>query len=522
MASPVDPRLVRLVPPVRQLIVRTGVAQAATTGLVVARGVLIGLLAAAAVEHKHLPDTALFALLAVVILAHGALAWCAQRWSAAAVGDVIEVLRNKALRALHARDPREVEEQAATWRHVLTRGIADFRPYLTEFLPALFATALGTPIALAVVFYFDWVSGVFCVITLPLIPIFMVLIGRLTADHTQRRLEVTAGLGAQLSDLLAGAPTLRAMHAAARPGQQIRKTGHKHEQATLGVLRLAFLSSFALEFIATLSVALVAVSIGLRLVTGNISLTAGLVVLIVVPEVFAPVRQVGTSYHAAADGLAAAEKILQLLDAPTNKPGAYRTVAPADHSAPHSSGAPAAWVRNLSVLGRDGIRPAQLSFEAFPGTITVLAGENGSGKSTALLALLGQLPQECVRGEVGVEKRVAYLPARPAMVAGSVGSNLGLFGPQGDGALVGLDSTHRVGPGGEGISAGQRQRIGLARVLAADADVYLLDEPSAHLSPELVEEVLRRIRAVADRGAAVVIASHDQRVVAQADKVVRL
>ncbi|OIR41787.1 ABC transporter [Corynebacterium sp. NML140438] len=510
MASPVDPRLLRLVPPVRQLIVRTGVAQAADTLLLVARGILIGVVAASAVTERAVPRASLLLALAGVVVAHGVLSWVAQRWSADAVGGVVEDLRTKALRALAKQDPRAVEQDSATWRHVLTRGITDFRPYLTEFLPALFSTAIGTPIVVAVIFYFDWLSGVFCLITLPLIPAFMVLIGKLTADHTQRRLEVTAGLGAQLSDLLAGAPTLRALHATQRPAQQIRQTGRKHADSTMGVLRLAFLSSFALEFIATLSVALVAVSIGLRLVTGSITLLAGLTVLIIVPEVFAPIRRVGASYHAAADGLSAAERVLELLDAPSATTGSY------------ISDSDGVRVRNLSVRGRDGIRPDGLTFDAPHGQITVLTGANGSGKSTTLLAVLGQLPDEMVGGEVGVEKKVAYLPATPAMEPGTVGSNVALFGAHGDADLVGVSEAHAVGPYGDGISAGQRQRVGIARAFAADADVYVLDEPTAHLSPELVEEVIRRMRELARRGAAVLVVSHDQRVLDAADQVVQV
>ncbi|WP_284522688.1 ABC transporter transmembrane domain-containing protein [Corynebacterium aquatimens] len=288
--------------------------------LLIARGVLIGTVAAGTVTGTLLDDASLFTALVLVVLAHGLVAWLAARAANRSVGAVVDTLRTQAMRALAARDPREVEERAGYWRHVLTRGLGDFRPFLTEFLPALVATCVGTPLALAVVFYYDWVSGLICVITLPLIPFFMVLIGKLTADHTRRRLEVTAGLGAQLGDLLAGAPTLRALHAAERPARQIRESGERHERATMSVLRLAFLSSFALEFLATLSVAVVAVSIGLRLVVGEIALLPGLVVLIIVPEVFNPVRRVGGAYHAAADGLEAADAVLTLIDAPRPSP----------------------------------------------------------------------------------------------------------------------------------------------------------------------------------------------------------
>lgn len=536
MASPIDPRLIRLVPPVRGLILRTGITQALSSLLVVARGVLIGTLAASAVTGSAPPGTgftALFVALVFVVVAHGLVSWTANRLANASVGDIVDQLRVRAMEALAARDPREVEEESARWRHILTRGLGDFRPFLTEFLPALVATAVGTPLALAVVFYYDWISGVICVLTLPLIPFFMVLIGRLTADHTRRRLEVTSGLGNQLADLLAGAPTLRAVGDPARAGQQILASGRRHEKATMGVLRLAFLSAFALEFIATLSVAVVAVSIGLRLVVGDMALLPGLVVLIIVPEVFNPVRAIGASYHAAADGVEAADAVLSLIDDTTTSalnPSGYLV-----------SGSPGIEIRNLSVAGRDGVRPAGLNATARPGALTVLTGPNGSGKSTALLAALGALPEESVTGTISIGGEITYLPARPALERGTVGSNLALFSevdatrlsaspgviPGAPGTeLVGLDASHAVAADGSGISAGQRQRIGLSRVLHAarteGKTIVLLDEPTAHLSPELVERVVDEIRSLADSGCAVLTASHDRRLTAAADEVVEL
>ncbi|WP_394280954.1 ABC transporter ATP-binding protein/permease [Corynebacterium sp.] len=498
-------------------MLRTGVAQGLTTALVIARGVLIGWMAASAVTGREANYVALAVALAAVVLAHGAVAWWAKRSSLAAVGDTVDVMREKGLRALARRDPRAVQENAGRWRHVLTQGLEDFRPYLTDFLPSLIALVIATPAALVTIFVFDWVSGLFALITLPLIPAFMILIGKLTAAHTERRLRVTSGLGQQLADLLAGAPTLRAMHATKQPGRQIRTTGGRHEKATMGVLRLAFLSSFALEFLATLSVALVAVSIGLRLVYGEMDLLAGLIVLIIVPEVFNPVRQVGTNYHAAVDGLEAAEELLTLIDAEPAVSGTYRTL----------SDAAGLRATDLTVQGRDGARPSQLSFTARPGQVTVLAGPNGSGKSTVFLAALGVLPDESVEGSITVDPDLTYLPARPATVPGTVEDNLVLLGSSTSErarSTVGLDLPveHAVGPRGEGVSAGQLQRIGLSRTLAHPARLVILDEPTAHLSPDLVPVVLEALRARADEDSAVVVASHDHRVREMADEVVWL
>lgn len=531
MASPVDKRLLSLIPPVSRLIARAGVTQAASTVMVLARGVLIGWVAAQAIiqtaefgaprwEDLTWP---VIALVAVVVL-HGGVSHLAKRQGSRSVGDVVDTLRVKALDALRRRDPRQVQEQSAHWRTVLTDGVAEFRPYLSEFLPSLVALALATPAALLVVFVLDPLSGVLALITLPLIPLFMVLIGKLTSVHTERRLRVTSALGGQLTDLLSGAVTLRSLGAVRQPSRQLRSTGEAHEKATMGVLRLAFLSSFALEFLATLSVALVAVNIGLRLVYGEMDLVAGLIVLIIIPEVYNPVRQVGQNYHAAADGLSAAEDILDLLESDGAAPaGGY--LSPADA---------AVTAEDLSIDGRDGIRPAHLDFTARPGTVTVLHGPNGSGKSTVFLAVLGMLPDAAVTGRVSAPptEKIAYLPARPVLTPGTVASNTTLLGAEpalaaSAAADVGLDlpPEHAVHDSGRGVSAGQGQRIGLARTLArADggASVLLLDEPSAHLSPDLVSELIDALLARAARGDTVIVASHDDRMVAIADEVIHL
>ena len=515
--APVDPRLLRLVPPVRHLIIRAGVAQALTTVLVLARGGLLGWGAAELIVNRDLPGWVLPALLAVV-LAHGGVAWIAQRWSSQGVGATVDTLRSAALTALRHRDPRTVQEQSGHWRTVLTSGLDDFRPYLSEFLPALVAVVLATPAALAVVFWADPVSGVLALVTVPLIPVFMVLIGTLTRAHTERRLRITAALGGQLADLLSGALTLRALGNTAGPAREVESAGRRHANATMSVLKLAFLSSFALEFIATLSVALVAVSIGLRLLDGGLPLAAGLIALIIIPEVYNPIRQVGTSFHAAVDGLAAVEEVLELVDTPSPAP-----FVPDRH--------PDVGLRieDLSVRGRDGLTPEKLSVVAVPGQVTVLHGPNGSGKSTVFLATLGVLPSDLVSGRITAPEpaRISFLPARPVLVPGTVAENLTLLGaPAADtGVDLGVPLDRQLGPHGSGISAGQGQRLAISRTLARRVEqprLLLLDEPTAHLNAELVDELGQVLRERAAAGDAVVVATHDPRLLDTADEVVTL
>ncbi len=528
MASPVDKRLLSLVPPVSRLIVRAGVIQGLDTLLVLARGILVGWVAARAITGAATAYLVPVLALVGVVLAHGVVSWAGRRLGSSSVAEVVDTLRVRALQALRRRDPRQVQEDSGHWRTVLTDGVSEFRPYLSEFLPSLVSLVIATPAALLVVFWFDPLSGVLALVTLPLIPAFMVLIGKLTAAHTRRRLQVTGALGGQLADLLSGSVTLRALGVTRQPARQLLATGRAHEKATMGVLRLAFLSSFALEFLATLAVALVAVNIGLRLVYGGMDLSAGLIVLIVVPEVYNPVRQVGQNYHAAADGLEAAEEILTLLDEDRRRShatGGYLTRATGTEVR----------LDGLSVDGRDGVRPANLSCTARPGEVTVLYGPNGSGKSTVFLAVLGMLPDAAVTGSISAPERarISYLPARALLSAGTVGENLALFhaAPESVAAAatqVGLDlpAGHEVAAGGRGVSAGQGQRIGLARTLAHGDDgrprVLLLDEPSAHLSPGLVGQLVDTLRQRARRGDTVLVASHDERMVALADQVVRL
>lgn len=515
--APVDPRLLRLAPPVRRLILRAGAAQALTTVLVLARGVLLGWGAAELIVERALPGWVLPALLAVV-LAHGGVAWVAQRWSAEGVGATVDTLRSAALQALRHRDPRAVQEQSGHWRTVLTSGLDDFRPYLSEFLPALVAVVLATPAALAVVFWADPVSGFLALVTLPLIPVFMILIGTLTRAHTERRLRITAALGGQLADLLSGALTLRALGNTRGPAQEVEAAGRRHANATMSVLKLAFLSSFALEFIATLSVALVAVGIGLRLLDGGLPLAAGLIALIIIPEVYNPVRQVGTSFHAAVDGLAAVEEVLELVDAPSPTPFLPERV-------------PGVGLRieDLSVRGRDGVTPHGLSFDAAPGEVTVLHGPNGSGKSTVFLAALGVLPAGLVEGriEAPASELISFLPARPVLAPGTVATNLALLGapPTDTGVDIGVPLDREIGAHGAGVSAGQGQRLAVSRTLArgsGEPHLLLLDEPTAHLNAELVIELGRLLRDRAAAGDTVVVASHDPRILDIADQVVTL
>ncbi|MCV7107911.1 thiol reductant ABC exporter subunit CydD [Mycolicibacterium chitae] len=484
--------------------------------------------------EQQLPPLAWLALIWTVRTAAQWLqARISQREASAAIAD----LSGQVLRAVTAGSPRELAARRDDAAVVVLRGLDDLRPYFTGYLPALLLAALLTPAALAAMAIYDLQAAAIVLIALPLIPLFMVLIGLVTADRSAAALTAMTTLQARLLDLIAGIPTLRALGRAEGPGERIAELNAAHRRSAMSTLRIAFMSSLVLELLATLGVALVAVSVGLRLVYGNVGLAAGLTVLLLAPDVFWPLRRVGVAYHAAEDGKTAAGKAFALIDTAAPEATGTRTV--------RAAGAPIR-LESLTVAGRDGPRPAGLSGRIEPGRITVLTGPNGAGKSTTLQVLAGVAEPTAGRVTVhGVDiadldrgqwwPQLVWLPQRPVLVPGTVAANLALFGALTDAdtacAAAGFDSVLDelpegdatvVGRGGLGLSLGQRQRLGLARALGSDASLLLLDEPTAHLDPATEDRVLAALRARADRGDTVVLVGHRRPVLAVADHVIEV
>jgi ATP-binding cassette subfamily C protein CydD len=475
----------------------------------------------------------LLAVWVVRTLAHWLQARLGQRGASAVIAD----LSGQVLAAVTARQPRQLAAQRDAAAAVVARGLDTLRPYFTEYLPALLLATLLTPLSAIVLGLYDLRSAVIVTITLPLIPIFMVLIGLATADRSAAALAAMATLQARLLDLIAGIPTLRALGRATGPERRISELATAHRRSAMATLRLAFLSALVLELLATLGVAVIAVSIGLRLVFGQISLTAGLTVLLLTPDVYWPLRRIGVAFHAAEDGRTAADKAFALIaDSATTVPGS-RTVA--------ARGA-VILLNKLSVEGRDGLSPRDLSGVIEPGRVTVLTGVNGAGKSTTLQVIAGITAATTGSAAVaGVDiaeleptawwRQVSWLPQRPVLIPGTIADNLALFGnlqnteiacaASGfDAVLKELPGAMRtvVGRGGVGLSLGQRQRLGLARALGSPAPVLLLDEPTAHLDATTETRVLRAIVERARAGATVVVVGHRKQVVGIGDHVFEL
>ncbi|OBI84309.1 thiol reductant ABC exporter subunit CydD [Mycobacterium sp. E740] len=444
--------------------------------------------------------------------------WVQGRLASTGATRVIADLSGQVLRAVTALPPRllAVERDAAA--ALVTRGLDGLRPFLTAYLPAVFLAGILTPAAVLVIAVIDWRSALIVLVALPLVPVFMVLIGLLTKDRSEAALAAMTTLQSRLLDLVAGIPTLRALGRIDGSVGRIGELAAAHCRSTMATLRIAFLSALVLELLATLGVALVAVGIGLRLVFGEMTLTAGLTALLLAPEVFWPLRRVGVEFHAAQDGRTAADAALRLLDTLPRRPEGRRTVVAAGAEI------------HLEVLDAD----------VEPGRVTVLTGPNGSGKTTLLHTILGLQPGRVSIGGIDVADldrrawwdQIAWLPHRPVLVPGSVRDNLELFGPLRDLQQAcraagfdevlatlpdGLDTM--LGRDGSGLSLGQRQRLGLTRALGSAAPVLLLDEPTSHLDAAMEARVLDAIVRRARGGSTVLVVGHRDPVRAIGDRV---
>lgn len=450
--------------------------------------------------------------------------WLQGRLSQRGASTVIADLTERVLTAATSLPPRELARRRDDAAVLVTRGLDGLRVYFTTYLPSLFIAAVLTPATAVVIAVFDLQAAAIVAIALPLIPIFMVLIGLATEDRSAAALAAMTTLQSRLLDLVAGLPTLRALGRAEGSVAQIADLDATHRRSAMATMRIAFLSALVLELLATLGVALVAVSVGMRLVYGHIPLQTALTALLLAPEVFWPLRRVGAAFHSAQDGKTAVQAAFAFIDNATATP----------------SGTAVAAGETLTVQIDV---PDML---ARPGCVTALTGPNGVGKSTLLQSILGLNPplagQIRVNGiDVGeLDRRrwwqdVAWLAHRPVLIPGTIRENLELFGPLPDvhGACraAGFDQVLAtmpeglntvVGRGGVGLSLGERQRLGLARVLGSPARVLLLDEPTAHLDGPTETRVLQAIVERAAAGATVIMVGHREPVLAIADLVVEM
>lgn len=543
--GPVDPRLWQHSRKARGYLVLTVLAGCVTAGAVIVTAVMIGTILAGVITDPGARTTSAWTTQLLVLA--GAVAvrvgstWAQTRYSHRAALDVVAELKGQVLAAAASADPRALAPRRESLATVLTRGLDGLRPYLTGYLPALALSLTVTPATLIVIAAQDFTSAAIILVTLPLVPIFMILIGLLTRGTARARLATMTRLSAQLLDLLAGLPTLRALGRQKGPASRVRELGEAHRRSTMAALRYAFLSAMVLELLATLCVALVAVSIGLRLVYGGMGLQAGVIALILAAEVYLPLRSVGAQFHAAEDGVVAADEAFAAIEElPASSQGGQAI----------SSGPVEITLAGLGVESRSGMAPYRLDAVLAAGRVTVLTGPNGAGKSTALSAILGLTAATEGSVRVGAQDiseldqrawwaRLAWLPQRPVLIPGTIADNLrfgtdiAITDPRVAKACAqtGFDAVISdapggwetpLGAGGVGLSLGQRQRLALTRTLLGDAPVLLLDEPTAHLDSETEALVLDALKERARAGATVVIVGHRPSVLAIADEIVHV
>ena len=391
----------------------------------------------------------------------------------------------------------------------VTRGIDDLDDYFTTVVPALTAAAVVPIVLLVRIVFSDVLSAVIIAVCLPLVPMFMVLIGRYTAESTLETMAALERLSDHLAELAEGLPVLIGLGRSRDHARRLRELGERYHHANLATLRIAFLSSLALELIATISVALVAVVIGLRLVNGTMDLGDGLLVLLIAPECFIPLRELGAGYHASENGREARERARSLvLETQAAEPALDIAGRPGEQRVLYADGTLITWTGSIDT------RPG----------VTTVSGRSGTGKTTVLGALVGSLPADAHTTADAVA--AAYVPQAPRMFAETIGAELNLFGLDEDRArtalaAAGLPTDLRVQTAA--LSPGQQRRLALVRVqhrLGDGADVLVLDEPTAHLDADNADIVIKMI-AEAAATHRVILASHDERVRALSDTEIR-
>jgi thiol reductant ABC exporter CydD subunit len=539
-----DPRLVRRARPVRMLLILDASLGLLAALLVLAQAALLAHVAAEGFGGASLVQLTLpLALLVAAALGRALAAWGFELAGRRAATDVLSQLRLDVVERRLRGSPAALDgAESAEVATAAVAGIDALEATFARYVPQL---VLATVVPIAVIGFVavvDPLTAGLMVLTLPLVPVFMWLVGRHTERRTRERWETLARLSTHFLDVVRGLPTLRAFNRGSVQAERIAAVGDEYRRATMGTLRVAFLSGAVLELAATMGIALVAVTVGVRLVEGSLGFEAGLTVLVLAPELYLPLRNLAAHYHASADGRAVSERLLALVDQPAEiRGGALRPSDPAfvpvrlEAVSFAYPGSPAA------VLER-------VDLELAPGETVALVGPSGSGKSTLASLLLRLAEPSAGRITVGGvhlaacapaawRAQVAWVPQRPTLFRGTVADNIRLGDPTASDLRVetaarlagaagfvhdlpdGYETV--VGDGGRVLSAGQVQRIALARAFLRDAPLVILDEPTANLDragAELVEDAVERLR----KGRTVLLVAHSPDLAERADRVVTL
>lgn len=523
---PVDPRLLKYATASRAFFAIIAAIALLQTAVIVAFAWLLTRAIVGVIEGMPASDlAATLGALAGVVALRALLAWVRELSAAGAAARVQSQLRAGLLDAIGALGPgwldgRNSAKLALTAGH----GLDALEAYFGRYLPQLVQTAIATPVIILVMWWQDWISGLTVLLTIPLIPIFMILIGLATRAVQKRQWATLQQLAARFADTVEGLGTLKVFGRQHRAAASIASVTETYRVETMRVLRVSFLSGFALEFLASISVAIIAVSIGFRLVDGALPLSIGLFVLLLAPEAYLPLRQVGVQFHAAAEGVAATDDVFAVLD--SAKVPVLPTLA----------------LQGVRVRRGDRMLPA-VTFTAAPGQIALIEGPSGAGKTSLVAALRGAAEWEgsATLGDtdlrdISPSTWLAWAGQQPGLIAGTVTDNVTLGDPTPDPARVdralalaqadGIDASLPLDVRGAGLSGGQAQRVAVARALyrhlAGRAPVIALDEPSSALDAATEAALWRSLRGIADAGATILLVSHRRSAREIADVIVAL
>ena len=468
-----------------------------------------------------------------IILARGIFLAFSQRLSAHAARNIKSSMRANLLEKITQLGPAFTEQKGhGAMLNTLHDGVEALHDYYANYLPSVAYSALIPLAILVVIFPTDWQAGLIFLFTAPLIPFFMILVGHKAEQLNQARWQQLAVLGNYFFDRVRGLTQLKLFNATKRELTQIAKISDDFRHATLSVLKIAFLSSFALEFLATISVALVAVIIGFRLFFGTLDFATGFVVLLLAPEFYLPLRKLGNHYHARLEGISAAGDMLEILQTPESSSSEPKKTAPSGFICLTNNSAITLKELNFTYPdSNEGLHDVSLCLPATG--MVAFVGASGAGKSTLFDCLLGFHPQVIPHLNVNNlplseddipswQQSIAWIPQQPTLFYTTIKENILLAKPnatmeevkraaQQAGALDfiellpnGFDTL--LGEQGEGLSGGQKQRIALARAFLKQAPILMLDEPTAHLDSATEFSVQHAINEYAKSHLVLVIA----------------